>query len=349
MSKFCLSRVGFSVLHVVVGVLVAAFGHVVSLPARADALERVVFENGFLSVECIPALSGRVSKVTAGTAESPIAFAMPAVTLRRPPVPEHDPSSGGTLWLSPQSDWWRHQRIEPSLRRRLPTWPPDPYGERADFQVDRPNARSIVFKGPVSPVTGMRLTKGIQFLSRDTIEWRWTAQNRTWGIRRWGLWPNFRFDPHTEFWIWNPDRETPRWSGEGQLPRGTTRQQGAWLVVDGSRTSRSGKISLRHWSGRAVFFHRDLACLVTAQHVAASSVAQGHDPLEIFLNAEVGQSGGRCTEFEFHGPRRWLAPLGVMSLSQKWQVKQIPVPQSAIAREALAGSLLDAGKLGRDF
>lgn len=304
-------------------------------------LERTVLENGFLEIEFVPALSGRVSGFKVGGTGGLIPFEAPDQALRRPPVPEHDPSGGGTLWLSPQAEWWRHQHVDADRRRRLPPWPPDPYGERADFQVRRPDASSIVFTGPASPVSGVKLEKTIELLRRDLIEWSWAAQNQTWGIRRWGLWPNFRLAPETEFWIWNPDRERPRWSEKGPLPPQVARQQGRWLVVNGSKTSESGKISLRNWAGLVVFFYRDMAIRVTVPRVAASSVAEGHDPLEIFINAEFGNPSRRCTEFEVHGPRRVLLPGATTRFAQQWLVKKIGDSLSESKREALALSLLE--------
>jgi hypothetical protein len=314
------------------------------LPAGASGqdLERIVLENGFLKIDFVPALSGRVSGFVAGESDGLIAFQAPNQALRRPPVPEHDPSGGGTLWLSPQADWWRHQRVDADRRRRLPPWPPDPYGERADFRVHRPDPSSLVFTGPSSPVSGVKLEKTVEFLRRDLVEWSWAAQNRTWGIRRWGLWPNFRFEPETEFWIWNPDRESPRWSGKGALPPQVAHQQGRWLVVNGSKTSESGKISLRDWTGRVIFFYRDMAVRVTVPRVAATRVAEGHDPLEIFINAEMGNPSRRCTEFEVHGPRRVLLPGAATRFTQQWLVKKIGDSLSESDREALALSLLEA-------
>jgi hypothetical protein len=167
MSIFCLNRpLGFVLCLALSWLLGYA-----PLPAGAEELERVVLGNGYLSVEAIPALSGRISKITAGEGDGLIAFEAPAEPLRHPPVPAHDPSGGGTLWLSPQTEWWRHQRIDADRRRRLPSWPPDPYGERADFRVHRPDASSLVFTGPSSPISGMKLKKTIEFLRRDLIEW----------------------------------------------------------------------------------------------------------------------------------------------------------------------------------
>jgi hypothetical protein len=112
--------------------------------------------------------------------------------------------------------------------------------------------------------------------------------------------------------------------------------------VNGSKTSESGKISLRDWTGRVVFFYRDMAVRITSPRVAARRVAEGHDPLEIFINAEIGNPSRRCTEFEVHGPRRVLLPGAATRFTQQWLVKKIGDSLSESDREALALSLLEA-------
>ena len=311
-----------------------------SAPARGEDIERVVLENGFLSIECIPSLSGRVADFRVKNSGGLIAFEPPAMPLRRPPVAEHDASGGGTLWLAPQTCWWRHQRVDADRRRRLPPWPPDPHGERADFSIHRPDASSLILTGPASPISGTKLVKSIRFLRPDVIEWKWSAQNHTWGIRNWGLWPNFRLSEKTEFWVWNPTNSRTRWSGREEPSTKALRQQGPWLVINGSRTSASGKISLADWSGLVVLFLGDLAVRVEVPRVPASAVAQSHDPLEIFINAEVGNPARRCTEFEMHGPRRILLPGAVTSFKQEWRVRKFPAPPKPSERESIALEML---------
>jgi hypothetical protein len=312
--------------------------------ALGNDFERVVLENGFLALEFMPSLSGRVTDLRVGKSGGLIAFEPPIVPWRRPPVPEQDPSGGGTLWLAPQKAWWRHQRVDADRRRRLPPWPPDPYGERADFSVYRPDPASLVLAGPASPVSGVKLVKSIGLPKLDVIDWKWSAQNKTWGIRTWGLWPNFRVNQKTEFWVWNPANSQPQWSGREACSREALRQQGQWLVIDGSRTSQSGKISLSDWSGLAVLFLGDVAYRVETDRVSASAVAPGHYPLEIFLNAEIGKLRRRCTEFETHGPRRVLLPGATTSFRQEWLVRKLPKTPKPWEREAIAVEMLSLPK-----
>lgn len=291
-----------------------------------------------LTITMVPGLSARVSEVRVGDSPNLLVSEIPEFAPVQPPVAANDNSGGGTVWLSPQKDWWRSQRVDADRRRRLPSWPPDPFGERSVFRPVSRQPDTLSFEGPRSPISGTRLKKSVRLMGTHSAEWEWTLTNTSWGFRHWGIWPNFRVCREAIFWI-PVDGAFPAWSQSQPLPSAAMRRIGKWIVVDALQIDQSGKISFEHWNGTMVVFIGKIAWMIRSEHLPGR-VAKGHTPLELFVNAEVGARKQRCIELEIHGPQRRLFPGTSTGLKQWWLFRELPQAPSRQEQAVIAQEML---------
>ncbi len=74
-------------------------------------------------------------------------------------------------------------------------WPPDPWLEYAEAAVVTSAPARAVLRLPVSPVTGLELTKEIELTGPRSARLRVTAVNRRDRPVAWDLWSNTRTSP----------------------------------------------------------------------------------------------------------------------------------------------------------
>jgi hypothetical protein len=290
-----------------------------------------------LEAQFSPTEGGRLVSLTFDGSPNFLAFEKIAPSRQRLPVQERpfQASGGMTVWLAPQSHWWIKQDLFPSRRDRRASWPPDPYGEAADFQVSRPDPSTLTLEGPASAVNGIRLLKSLRFLSPTSALLSLQALNTSPTTQHRALWPNLRLPKEAEIWI----------SGSGKnrrplvaFPNGIPKNGNAITYYDTFAIIKpatlppeiTGKLQISRWGGSIAIFYRGYCWVIGSQ--PATKCPPGHESLEIFLNAPLGKN--HCTELEPLGNFHAIPPGKTIAMDLHWTFSHLKSTASNAEKRA---------------
>ena len=113
---------------------------------------------------------------------------------------EFKPYFGMITWVGPQSEWWKHQKLNQERLKNAAVWPPDPFLTYGQYKVVEKTDSSLIITGPESPVSGLQLTKEFS-ISGNKLNICVTAKNISDTIQSWDLWTNARFDSNTSYMV----------------------------------------------------------------------------------------------------------------------------------------------------
>ena len=276
----------------------------------------VTLAGGGIEVGVAPDLGGRVVFIRKPGTEGMIlsdrkiwedpSFVAPEVK----DVPEFYPFNGVTLWVGPQSGWWKDQAYSPELKEKAPGWPPDPFAEQGRFKIVKQTKSSIEMLGPESPVTGLQLRKTVQILPDGKVKLGFTATN----IRKepvwWDLWVNIRSTPHATASVKvksMDDVRIPNSSSSERDALSTSYENGLFSILPvmpaEGKNVRGGKVFIDPETPEIVATYKDMRMTIRFDKVPKEQMHPEQAPVELYSHlSAVPDPSLELLELEFHGP-----------------------------------------------
>lgn len=312
------------------------------------SLRTHVLENEFLRVVVAPRAGGRI--VSVSRPDGPNLLKVDPHLLgnyrwsgKATPRSRFEQWNGHTVWVGPQSAFWSNQRVLPDRRGKKAVWPPDPFVEKAGYDVTHASNTSITMVSPDSPVCGLRVTKHIRLDSEGKVHFRATGENIRAKPVSADLWLNTRVDGFSRCYVpLGPDSEI-----RIQHPPRKGRRRADLMEfhdVDGyftfnpqppssARANRWAKAFLYPSRGLiAAFTATDLLAIHFAHH-AQNSIHPEQALVELY-NATGTGGAGSLLELEYHAPYRTLEPGASMHAQQTWTVRAYDGESTAEAHTA---------------
>jgi hypothetical protein len=300
-----------------------------SSPPASPESHLLLLDNGALAVGLLPRAGGRVALFRAKGGAN-VLWSDPARWAG--PAPAVDPASpwtafnGHIVWVGPQSEWWARQDLAPQKRDTRSGWPPDPWLEYAAAEVVTSGATRAVLRLPVSPVTGLELTKEIELTGPRSARLRVTAVNRRDRPIAWDLWSNTRTSPMGVAYAAvrggaYPDvRFKSSEAGTSAVPWRVT---AGWFHFDSAAAppapkGYSAKAFLRPRAGVMAWFGGGRAFIKRATLPPDDRIHPEQAAIEIYC----GRGGPETDllELEMHGPFQTLEPGAAMSFEETWDL-----------------------------
>jgi hypothetical protein len=239
---------------------------------------------------------------------------------------------GHIIWLSPQSQWWAQQNLDQTKRKQQSLWPPDPYLTLGQYQVIKHTPTCLVLKSPISPVSGMQLTKTYELLDDATLQMTTQASNCSDQPHQWGIWSNTRVPMDCHVYVKVNLGHTIKLEALRQqevnfksIPWAITQ---GWFHFDPIKPEtepheRWIKVGLDPNQQQIICFQAGYVLIKSAITPLATPVAQEHAPVELFLDAGSNTDQHRM-EIEMHGSLTHLDPGQSMTFKEAWQLIAYP-------------------------
>ncbi|MBD3240684.1 MAG: DUF4380 domain-containing protein [Chitinivibrionales bacterium] len=245
------------------------------------------------------------------------------------PLSRFEQWNGHTVWLGPQSDWWRYQQVHPRRRSKAAVWPPDPFIEKAAYTVTHRDEHRISMRSPESPISGVRLDKTVEVTPDGAVRFRVTATNTRAQPLSWDLWLNTRVDGYARCYV--PFNGDGRCRIEGpRVKRKVKAEVIAHENCDGFFTfvpqrpsphvpKRWAKAFLHPSDGLiAAFRGRDVLLIRFPRH--EEDAIHPKQALVELYNAVSHDRDDALLELEYHAPYRTLEPGASMTAEQTWEL-----------------------------
>lgn len=300
--------------------------------ANAGAVEPVrtlTLSNGTIAVQATDAMGGRLlSFALAGQAN----FLKTDLQAGDPNAPVDASTDnigylGHEMWVGPQSQWWIHQKLNPTRAAEKKSWPPDPYLSLAHYTVKRADAQAIEVDSVPSPVTGVQLSKRYALVKGkpNSLQLDVSAVNRRDKEVAWDLWFNTRTPGDTRVYAPVADKSEIRQTflpGVSAAPLTYTLDGGIFsLNMDAlpvGLSSRQGKLLIQPSHGWLAGFNNGQAFIIQFAHQAKSAIHPEQGQIELFNDYQPAQSAHGLLEMEVHAPYLKLAPGAAMHSSETW-------------------------------
>lgn len=305
-------------------------------PLAKDFQSVVLLERDGLKVGVIPEVGGRIVYLSHegsdNLLDSPARF-----WSDRPkqPIYVNTPApaiNGHTTWLSPQSQWWTEQDIFPDRKARRSPWPPDPFLDIGPGKIVAQTPTSLVVELPVSPYTGVQMTKTIELQRWPYIMVSATITNKRSEPVTWGLWSNTRTAPGSRAYVPLPDQKRLRFGLRSTAPSidqvWPFKLTEGWIHFDDDAKPEkpfpaiAGKLGIDTDQRIVGCFVNDRLLLKRAALVLSSEIHPDHSGTEIFARRthKTRSENSDFIELEFHGPCVTLQPGQSISFSEFWFV-----------------------------
>lgn len=308
--------------------------------ADAAPVERIVLDNGTLRLTVTPALGGRVLGLQR-TGEANFLKIGEAVESRPRPRVAADADDiaylGHDVWVGPQSEWWRHQQVNPARREAHANWPPDPYLGFATTQVVRHTPALLALAGVASPVSGVRLRKRFALSGEraDGVELRVEARNVRGRPLAWDLWFNTRVPAATRVFVpvaAEADvRVQPDAAGFG-IPAHVNADGMFVLSAADDPGAQRGKFLLQPAAGWMAGFQGRQVLVIRFAHQPRERIHPEQGQVELYVDAPAGDAASGLLEMEVHAPYRQLAPGASMQVAERWTLLRYDGPDEAAAQ-----------------
>ena len=276
----------------------------------------VTLTDGAIEVGVVPDLGGRVVFIRKPGTEGMIlsdrkiwedpSFVAPEVKN----IPEFYPFNGITLWVGPQSAWWKDQSYAPELKERASVWPPDPFAEQGRFKILKQTKTSIEMLGPESPVTGLQLQKSVRILPGGKVKLGFTATN----IRKepvwWDLWVNVRSTPHAMASVRVKsldDVRIPDSVSDERDALSVSYENGLFSILpvmpSAGKKARGGKVFIIPETPEIVATYQDMRMTIAFEKVPVEQIHPEQAPVELYSHlSALPDPASELLELEFHGP-----------------------------------------------
>ena len=320
----------------------------------AAAPARARLQSAALHMEISPRLGGRVLHVSVPGMPNLLRTGEAALRAQPdPPVrPDGDniPYLGHEVWVGPQADWWRFQKVNAARRKAAAVWPPDPWLAHAPARVLEQSGQRLSLEGAASPVSGVRLLQTFTLGPQrpDTVELAVEMRNvREQPVSR-DIWFNTRVPARTRVYV------PVAVDGSGVRVRSDTGDGYDGLVsssvgglfslelvppADGL-AGRRGKVFIQPRAGWMAGFASGQAFLVHFAHEPLERIHPEQGQVELYLDWKPGQADGGLLEMEVHGPYATLAPGEATTAREWWVVRRYDGPDRRDAQVAFLRRML---------
>ncbi len=238
------------------------------------------------------------------------------------------PLMGHIMWVSPQKEWWTQQNLNEDRKLRKADWPPDPFTIYAKYKILKYSKTNLVIKAPVSPITGLEMTKSFNICS-NRLTLSATAVNRRDSEVKWGLWSNTRLSAKHRVTIPISSTndivgfELGYKSNDIYMPYIITNNT---FVYDYRFNERSG-ITNKYSNKLSIDSPEQKYETVSGNYIfsktavtAVNNVHSNHSPIELFIEFDPKNSG--FMEQEFHSNYETLQPGEATSFVEVWELKR---------------------------
>ncbi len=246
-------------------------------------------------------------------------------SLRVQPGPESPfkAYNGHIVWVGPQSEWWRHQDINPAKKTRSTNWPPDPWLIYGDYKVVSQTDNELVIMGPRSPVSGLRLVKTIRLESDGGIYFEAEAYNTRRTSVSWDLWLNTRLDGFVRSFVPVDQQEKVRIQDKESSRMPYAHCKGYFYYLTESPGSeqkqRNSKAFITPSQNWMAAFTGEYCFRISFPDSDPSKVHPEQAKVEIY-NASFHNETENLTELEYHCDFKTLQPGESMKTWQRWEV-----------------------------
>jgi hypothetical protein len=312
-------------------------------------MEKVIYiENGNVKAGILPDVGGRIVSLQRGNGAN-ILESDPALwnedrSLRITPDPYADfkAYNGHEVWVGPQSEWWKHQDLNPEKIDSTLFWPPDPYISFDSYKTLSKTRESIVLEGNKSPVSGIQFTKEIRIDEKGIVYFNVTAKNIREKAVNWDLWLLTRVNGYNLNLV-PVDSEKdvvltePSHSYQGRAP---------YKIEDGFFSFTAAKMDRNYeeCTGKAIINPAKPYMATLAGNDLLIIRFPKQNPEDIhpeqgeveFYSFATPQRETSLLELEFHSPYKTLWPGESMATWERWEI----YPFSADATEEEIRSFL---------
>ncbi|MBP5456741.1 MAG: DUF4380 domain-containing protein [Paludibacteraceae bacterium] len=233
--------------------------------------------------------------------------------------------NGHEVWIGPQSQWWKHQDLNPEKKESDLFWPPDPYISSGNFQAQRIGENQIVLTGPESPISGIRFTKTITITEQNEVVIEAKATNIRPEPIAWDLWMVTRVNGHNLNFV-------PAEANNVEVSEPTHPYQGpaTYKIENGYFSFTPLKKDKEHEECTAKAFitpSRPFMASLSGKNLLTIEFAH-HEPsrihpeqreVEVYSFA-TDHKESSLLEMEYHAPYETIPPGGSIETSEIWRI-----------------------------
>lgn len=232
------------------------------------------------------------------------------------------PYFGHIVWPGPQGDWWKQQTLNRERRETAAAWPPDPFTVLAPSELKTITDTEAEMVSPVSPVTGLQLTKRYR-LESDALVHEVKAINRRDQPVRWDIWFNTRVSPQARVYVPVEDfandlrlEKFPEMSAEAEADP-EKRRLGLFDFARGEQIK--AKAFIEPAAGWLAVFDRGQLFVIEFPRQPRAAIHPEQGQVELYLEQDPQRPDAGVLELEVHAPYRELDPGESMSAQEKWR------------------------------
>lgn len=232
--------------------------------------------------------------------------------------------NGAIMWLSPQSEWWTQQDVNPQRKLERSVWPPDPYLIYGNNEVISLNDSSVILRSPYSPVSGITMYKTFS-INKNTLFISTRITNDADYDVAWGIWSNARFDINTLFFV--PDvNDSSLWftfdsSGkQSRVAHSLENQNFSFIIPDDSLKGSSDfmtKAYMYSKTGHIVAANNGQMLVMSFNPAKPEKIHPNHGLIEIYIETST-DGENNLLELEHHSEYKKLRPGESLVYDQKW-------------------------------
>ena len=293
----------------------------------------VLLEKGPIKLGILPDLGGRCVYLSHNGAMN-IILAEPDQWLgdfKKPDLSEgYFGYNGHSTWVGPQSDWWSQQNVNKDRLLRKAIWPPDPFTIYARYEILKQTKSFVRMKAPMSPVTGLVMTKEFEIQDDGKIRVFVDAVNNSKRTVSWDLWLNTRVRPQGRAFVPVDKKRGVKFVFDGKFPF-NSRPLGfsihnGWFCFDnerpiGKKRFLSGKVYIDPRDALIAYFFKGKLFSIKTDYVPGSKICKGQALIEIF--GSIGSDGNikeDLLELEMHSSYHTLKPGDSIKFTEIWNV-----------------------------
>lgn len=298
---------------------------------RVAASRLVMLKNDKIEVGILPRVGGRIVMLKR-PGERNVFLSDPALwEEREDQTPTQDSYlefkayNGHIVWLGPQSDWWKQQKV---TTRHWTLWPPDPYLIYGDFKIKKRTKSYVKMVGPKSVISGVRLVKEITLLSNGKVKFRVTAENIRKEKVSWDLWSVTRVSGHAPSYVpvgKNTFRIDFKTEKPGDVCETPHEVLDGWFTFKANQGVPVGKKEsvgklFTHLDRGVIAVFTDGGCFLKEFDLVPCQKIHPNQALCEVFNLLKPEEKDSLLELEMHGEYRTLDPGASMSLEEVWTV-----------------------------
>jgi len=235
--------------------------------------------------------------------------------------------NGHTVWLGPQEDWWAQQNVDPRMKRKKPTWPPDPYLTLGKYTILDKSDSSIVLESQPSPFSGIQFVKTITITGPGKIDFHVKATNIRNTPVRWDLWMNTRVEGQCTCYVPVTGIDGIKQIKGDQSDRVYsifyTTENGYFTYLPAQTppgdTKTTSKAFLIPTNPMIAVFNNGTLFVKRFAPYSSESIHPDQAPVEIYVEHH-SDSKKDMVELEHHSPYRTLEPGESMEDSETWEI-----------------------------